>query len=216
MKLLKSLYIIGFAFASCQNIDTSKKNTVSTLLKSESSDSINYPSIPQNDSFPVGEIINEKGLLKEIEDSSYPFFNLVIEFPERKSEESFNLNIEEVKGLNQGKLIKLKSKYINFSYTSEITNALLDIQVKGSSIFGTDVIALNDETNKVTGILGGAEEITSGDLPGKVIITNKKGDVFKFSFYITDGMVLQNGKTVTAFFEERTINEIKSLSQIKN
>lgn len=216
MKFLKSVFIIGFSFASCQNSDASKNPGVSSDSTSESSDTPVYPSTLHADSFPDGEIINEKGLLKEIEDSGYPFFNLVIEFTERKFEERFNLNIEEIKGLNQGKLMKLKSKFINFSYNSEIRNTLLDIQVKGRSIFDTDVIALNDETNKVTGVLGGAEEITPGDLPGKVTIRNKKGDVFEFSFYISDDMVLQNGKTVTAFFEERTINEIKSLSQIKN
>ncbi len=214
MKLLAPLLII--AFSSCQSSDASKKTTVSTDSTSEISDTTVYPSNLQADSFPVGKIINERGLLKEIEDSGYPFFNLVIEFPERKFEESFNLNMEEVKGLNSGNLMKLKNKYVNFSYASDVRNSLLDIQVKGNSIFDTDAIPLKDETNKVTGILGGAEEITSGDLPGSVTITNKKGDVFEFNFYITESMVLQNGKTVTAFFEERTINEIKSLTQIKN
>lgn len=216
MKFLKSLFIIGFSFASCQNSDSSKKSAISKDSTSEKFDSIIYPSNLQADSFPNGEIINERGLLKEIEDSGYPFYNLVIEFPERKFEESFNLNMEEIKDLNSGKLMTLKNKYINFSYTSEVKNSLLDIQVKGNSIFDTDVVALNEETNKVTGILGGAEEITLGDLPGNVTITNKKGEVFEFNFYITESMVFQNGKTVTAFFEERTINEIKSLSKIKN
>ena len=216
MKFLKYVFIVCFSFTSCQNTDASKKTGISSDSTTESSDTSVYSSNLQADSFPDGEIINERGLLKEIEDSGYPFYSLVIEFPERKFEQSFILNIEEIQSLNPEKLMKLKNKYVNFSYTSEVSNSLLDIQVKGRSIFDTDVIALNDETNKVTGILGGAEEVTSGDLPGKVTITNKKGDVYVFSFYITDGMVLQNGKTVTAFYEERTINEIKSLNQIKN
>ena len=41
--------------------------------------------------------IIERGVVKQIEDSGYPFATVTIEFPERTFSESFIINIENVK-----------------------------------------------------------------------------------------------------------------------
>ncbi|MEZ4905021.1 MAG: hypothetical protein R2822_26345 [Spirosomataceae bacterium] len=94
------------------------------------------------------------GLLKEVEDSGYPFATLTIEFPERKLTEYFTINFEEAKGANLGTIQQWVGKYVSFTYTSELTNALLDVQVEGKSLVSTEKIELGPDVKTLSGILG--------------------------------------------------------------
>lgn len=155
--------------------------------------------------------IKEKGVLKEVEDSGYPFATLTIEFPERKFQEYFTVNFEETKGADLQTIRNWVGQYVSFTYTSDLTNALLDVQVGGKSLVSEEKIELSANTKKVTGILNGADEETPGDLPGKVTITTSDNTVFSFPFFVTKELVDANGKSVTGFYEERTQNTITAI-----
>ena len=154
--------------------------------------------------------IQEMGVLRSVEDSEYPFVTVTVEFVERKFSESFTINLEEVKNVNMAILNKWKGKYVSFGYISESSNALLDLKVKGKSIFEDDAVEIGPESKTITGILKGAKQVTGGDVPDVISING-----ITFEFFITPEMVKANGKTVTAIYEERTENTIKRIKVLK-
>ncbi len=156
------------------------------------------------------DAINERGLLKSVEDSGYPMATLTIEFPERNFTEHFIINLEAVKGVTMNNLNKWVGKYVTFSYTSDFANTLMDLRVNGKSIFNDNPIEITAETKKITGILKGAKAETSGDLPDKISIVSKDNNL-TFDFFITQEVVSVNGKRVTGLYEERVENTIKSI-----
>jgi hypothetical protein len=158
--------------------------------------------------------IKEFGLLKNVEDSGYPFFTLTIEFPERGFTEYFSINVEEVKSVNAKTLSAAVGKYVSFEYNSTITNALLDLRLAGNSLLNEGEIGASEDTKTVTGILSNAAEATTGDTPGELYIVTEEEITYKFPFFITPQIVTANGKTVVGYYEERTSNVITAL-QVK-
>lgn len=205
--------IILFGLNACQQ-SSSNEGTDTAVDSLAVADTTQYPENLEASSFPNGELVHETGLLKKYEDGGYPFATLTIEFPERKFEESFSLNLEEVKDIKQENLSKSIGKYLDFSYVSKFENALMDIQNNGKSIFKTDVIPVTKEMKSVSGVLNGANEITGGDLPNKVSVSNSEQTV-EFEYYVTEEMVKFNGKTITVFYEERTSNDLVELKILK-
>lgn len=173
-----------------------------------------YPENLEASSFPNGELVHETGILKNYEDGGYPIATLTIEFPERKFEETFSLNLEEIKEINQETLSKSIGKYLDFSYVSNLENALMDIQSNGKSIFKTDAIPVTKEMKSITGVLIGANEVTGGDLPNKISVSNTE-QTLDFEYYVTEDMVKFNKKTVTVFYEERASNNLVELKVLK-
>jgi hypothetical protein len=153
-------------------------------------------------------------LLKNVEDSGYPFFTLTIEFPERGFTEYFSINVEEVKSVNAKTLSAAVGKYVSFEYNSTITNALLDLRLAGNSLLNEGEVGVSEETKTVTGILSNAAEATTGDTPGELYIVTEEEITYKFPFFITPQIVTANGKTVVGYYEERTSNVITAL-QVK-
>lgn len=166
---------------------------------------------PTEDAPDDGEI-QEFGLLKEVEDAGYPFAVLTIEFPERKFSESFTLNLEEVKSVDLNKIREWTGQYVSFRYTSELENALLDVQQDGKSIVDPGGAIDVSKAKKIEGTLKGATEETPGDLPGTISIVTPDGEQ-KFSFFITKELVDANEKAVVGFYDERTKNTIKSIKK---
>lgn len=212
IKTIFSVFLI-LGLNSCQQSSTNDQFTTVTDSLAVA-DTTQYPENLEASSFPNGELVHETGLLKKYEDGGYPFATLTIEFPERKFEETFSLNLEEVKDIKQETLSKSIGKYLDFSYASNFENALMDIQNNGKSIFKTDVIPVTKEMKSITGVLNGANEITGGDLPNKVSVSNAQQTV-EFEYYVTEEMVTFNGKTITVFYEERTTNDLVELKILK-
>jgi hypothetical protein len=196
-----TLAIPLFLLMSCTFSNT---QSAATETKDSSSQIVNSPS---EESVISDDEIQERGILKEIEDSGYPFATLTIEFPERKFSETFTLNFEEVRSVvNPSVLNKWKGKYVSFRYTSQITNALLDIQKNGKSMMGEYAVEVTPEMSKIVGILEGANQETAGDLPSKITI-----GTLSFEFFVTKAMVEANGTKVVGYYEERTQNQIKAI-----
>ena len=191
-----------------QNNSNEKADSLTTA------DTTIYPKNLEASSFPNGELVHETGILKNYEDGGYPIATLTIEFPERKFEETFSLNLEDVKEINQETLSKSIGKYLDFSYVSNLENALMDIQSNGKSIFKTDAIPVTKEMKSITGVLIGANEVTGGDLPNKISVSNTD-QTLDFEYYVTEEMVKFNKKTVTVFYEERAGNNLVELKVLK-
>jgi hypothetical protein len=156
--------------------------------------------------------IKEFGLLKDVTDSGYPFVTLTIEFPERGFAEDFTMNMEEVKSVNAQTLSEAIGKYVSFEYNSDVTNALLDLRWKGESLLQEgEAFEITDNTQIVTGILSNAAEPTTGDIPDELYIKTEEEITYKFPFFITPQIVRANGREVTGYFEERTLNTIIAL-----
>lgn len=200
-------------FTAC---GTKETNTTSTdaskaVVNTDTVASAEVSSSDDTELTPKGDEIREMGVLKQVEDSGYPMAYLVIEFPERKTSEYFDINLEEVKSYNINQLRDGIGKYVSFLYTSELKNTLLDLRVKGKSIVSEEKIELSPETHKIVGVLSGADEVTPGDLPGNVTITTKDNTAFTFEFFVTQEMVEVNGKQVVGYYEERGQNKIATI-----
>lgn len=211
IKTIFSLILI-FGLNACQQSGSNESDAKSDSLAL--ADTTLYPENLEASSFPNGELVHETGILKKFEDGGYPFATLTIEFPERKMEETFSLNLEEVKNIDQEMLSQSTGKYLDFSYVSNFENALMDIQNNEKSIFKTDVIPVTKEMKNISGVLSGAKEVTGGDLPNKVSVSNAN-QTLDFEYYVTDEMVKYNGKTITVFYEERSTNNLVEVKILK-
>ncbi len=177
----------------------------------------------QNDSLGQSEQVSkgtmnipEMGLLKQVEDSGYPFAAITIEFPDRDFSESFTINLEEVKSVTFSDLNAHIGKYVKFTYDSEIAYALLDVFVDSRSVFGSELAPEGEGIKSIEGVLYGAEEVTAGDLPGEVSIMASDGENVYFKYFITPELVAVNEKKVTGFYEERTLNTITSIELLED
>jgi hypothetical protein len=97
----KTIAFLYFALLLVSNCIANKSNIFSSTTYSADDD-----------------VIQEMGILKSVEDSSYPYATLVIEFPERKFSETFTINMEEVKNAPMASLNKWIGRYVSFGYTS--------------------------------------------------------------------------------------------------
>jgi len=155
--------------------------------------------------------ITERGLVREVEDSGYPFSTVTIEFPERKFTEYFTINMEEVESASLDVIRHYVGKYVIFNYTSTLSHTLLDLQLNGKSLLGMNSNDIDSNWRIIEGELDGASEETAGDLPGEISIWADDGENLYFEFYVTSEMVAANGKRVKGFYDIRTKNEIKSI-----
>jgi hypothetical protein len=208
---MKTKLLIVSALVCLMSCSSGTSQNQETTDSTALADTTVYPANLEASSFPDGEPVHETGILKSVEDGGYPFYTLEIEYPDLNKSETFSLNIEEVEGLDPQKLNKAKGKAIDFTFIIDISNALLDLREKNNSILGDTEVLLTPETKKVTGVLSGAENVTEGDLPGKITITPATGEPVDFEFFISPEIVVKNKKTLTAFYEQRTQNVITEL-----
>lgn len=162
------------------------------------------------------DTLREFGRIQSVEDGVYPMYNLVIEFPERQFSETFLLNAEEIRDLDQGKLSNSVGKYISFEYTSGFENALLELKYNGKSLLDfDDPFEPIPEIKTIEGTLKDAGEPTKGDLPDQISVSAADGTSEKFDYYITPEIAKANGKKVLAYYEIRTANRIIGLEFTK-
>lgn len=208
LKSCTAALLLTFCIACAPNesksADADVVQTPDTIAQTDAQKPVEEPTATDED-------IKEMGLLKEVEDGGYPFATLTIEFPERKFQEYFTINFEEVKGASLDKVYKWVGRYVSFTYNTDLTNALLDVQIGGKSLVSDEKIELGPDAKQISGILKGADEETPGDLPGEVTITTKNKTTMTFPFFVTAEMVKANGKSVVGFYEERNQNTITAI-----
>ncbi len=114
-----------------------------------------------------------------------------------------------------GILQKWKGKYVAFTYNSDLTNALLDLQINGKSAINTEPMEFSDNVQIVVGVLRGAGKVTESDLPSTISITTTDNQKLLFDYYITPEMVKINGRKVIAYYEEVVMNTITKIKVSK-
>jgi len=155
---------------------------------------------------PTDDELREYGMIVSVEDGAYPFYSVTVDFVERNMKQSFTVNIEDF-AMNSETLEGLKGKYATIFYTSDLENDLNDLHFEGKSLFGEYAPEKDDNWKETTGILSGATSL-SGDLPGKITITDADGQKTTFELYIEDETLKVNGKKVTAYYSLRATNKI--------
>ncbi len=162
---------------------------------------------------PVDKDGSTQGLLKTVEDAGYPMATLTIQLPNQKEAEYFDINLEEVEHVTMPILNSFIGKNVNLSFKTETVNTLLDIYADGKSIFGEEFAPEGDYIKTIEGKLDGAKEVTPGDLPGKVSITDEKSQKLDFEFFITPEMVAVDQKRVKGYYDFLTRNTITTISK---
>lgn len=158
---------------------------------------------------PTDDELREFGKIINIEDGPYPMFVVTVDFVERQFQEDFNLNIEAI-DLDVNQLYDLQDKFAVIYYLSELENNIDDIFYEGKSIFTGSSQPVHPE-EFVEGILEGAYEVSSGDLPDEVTVTDDYGNVTTFEYFITPEMVEVNDKKVTVTYWSRGVETITYL-----
>jgi hypothetical protein len=193
----------------CKNME--RQNTSeSVILQTDSTETLKNDIDTETDDYEASEDnIREYGIIEKIEDGAYPFFVVTVDFEERNMKHDFNLNIEDI-SLDAEGLYNLQGKYATIFYTSALENRLIDLHLKGVSLFGEYAPEFDSSWETITGILSGADEATAGDLPDTISITadNKKMD---FDIFIDPETVKANGKKVTAYYDVRGVESITDI-----
>ncbi|MFY0630576.1 MAG: hypothetical protein JXR05_09355 [Flavobacteriaceae bacterium] len=205
MKIKNSLLIVLLAttfLLGCKSEPKKKSTDTETIKK----DTIVNTDSETKEYEPSDDDIREYGIIERVEDATYPFFEVTLNFVERNIKQDFNLSIESI-SLTDSELYKLKGKYATIYYTSDLVNDLVDLHFEGKSLFGEYAPDMNSNWKKIIGTLSGAESV-SGDLPGKVTVTDSNGQKIEFELYIDDETVKANGKTVTAFYTLEGVNTV--------
>lgn len=202
------MLVFSIIFFGCKS-ESKKKSTEDT--KSVQKDTVVDTNLDVVDSEikeyePSDDDIREYGRIEHIEDSTYPFFIVTFNFVERNMKQDFNLNIEAI-SLTDTELYKLKGKYATLYYTSELEDDLSDLHLEGTSLFGEYAPDMDPSWKKITGVMSGTESL-SGDLPGKITVTDSEGEKIEFALYIDDETIKANGKTVTAFYTTEGVNKV--------
>lgn len=157
-------------------------------------------------------LVEDIGMITSIEDSGYPYYNLEIEFPERQLKETFLLDLSQLDSIDPQILMSWLGQYVTFTYTSTLVNDLLDLQVNEVSILGNEGMEFPEGVKMISGTLSGAYEVTAGDRPVKISITDPEEASYTFEFFVTPEMVEAEGTLVKGYFTQRTLNEIKSVT----
>jgi hypothetical protein len=161
------------------------------------------------------DVLEEFGKITAVVDGSYPFFIVSINFEKRDFSIDFDLNIEAI-DMNMEQLYACIGKYARIYYISEMENNLTDLQLNNTSLFGEYTQDYDPEWNTFSGILSGANTITTGDLPSTITITNQSSDALQFELFIDKEVRKANNKLVTAFYSIDISNEIVELTVVEN
>lgn len=146
------------------------------------------------------EVLQEYGLIENIEDGAYPFFIVTVNFIGSKAKIDLDVNIEAM-DLDIEDLNKLQGTYATIYYTSELRKNLQDLHYNDTSVFGEYAADYNKRWEQITGVLLGADIVTAGDLPSFISIAGTNGKNLDFEVFIDEEMVNVNGKTVTVFYD---------------
>ena len=91
---------------------------------------------------------------------------------------------------------KWKGKYVAFTYNSDLTNALVDVQINGKSAINTEPVEFNENEQNVVGVLRVAAKVTESDLPSPISIITIDNQKLLFDYYVSPQMVKINGRKV--------------------
>jgi hypothetical protein len=162
------------------------------------------------------DVLEDFGQITSVEDGPYPYFIVRVNFEDREFFIDFDLNIESI-DMNMDELYGSKNKYARIHYTSELENNLLDLRFGSASLFGESAPEeTNPEQKSFSGILSGAQSETASDIPSTITLTNDFGEVQNFKLFIDETTKSMNGKNLTAYYNQKVVNEIVGITLTEN
>lgn len=148
------------------------------------------------------------GSITEIEDGAYPLYTVHVT-PEGGAPVQFYLNAESGVDLGGAEIASFAGQTATIYFTSTPVSNISDIrtatQVSLVHDVGREVPA---EGSTVTGVLSGADAITSSDLPDEITVTDAAGQAHSFEFYVDDRLMAANGQPVTVHYTVDARNEV--------
>ncbi len=150
-----------------------------------------------------------------VEDGAYPMFFVHVIAPGQSSELPLDLNAEvaDLGGKSPG---DFDGKNATVTYVVESKPNLVDLRVADKTILGDAAPTVPlDGKSAVTGVLSGAGEISGGDLPGEITVTDAGGKATTFAYYVTPSMRPANGRQVTAYYTDDTRNRVTAMRLAK-
>lgn len=170
--------------------------------------------IGENNRIEAQKVAQDVGKLESVEDAGYPIVVLTIELQDGTAK-AYNLDLQEVGGLQQSTLEAWIGKKVVINYEAIAENNLEELIFNNKSLINDAVMPRRSGSKKIVGRLS-AQEVTKSDLPDMTHIITEEEITYSFPFFITEEMVAQNGKIVTAYYSERTVNEVKSVKLAGN
>lgn len=211
--MMKKAFYTLFTFSVIALLTSCKTDTKKTAIPTN--EKVETTELKGTDREPTDDEIREYGIIKSIEDGQYPMFVVTVEFPERQSKASFNLNIEAI-SQTTADIDSLIGNYASIYYIDSSNNMLMDIHFDGKTLYGKYAPEIDASFKKVTGILSGAEKETAGDLPSTIYITEANGNKMAFKEFVTEEIKIKNGQKVTGYYYLKYNNTITYLKKSKD
>jgi hypothetical protein len=166
-----------------------------------------------DDGAALGEF-RRTGTVTKVEDAGYPMFVVFFDFGDGKPPVSFLFNDAESTKPADTELSALVGKRVEVAYSRKPELHVSAVLLEGHDIMTRDPGEPGTPPGEsVTGKLDGPTEISHGDLPDELTVTDAAGKVFTFPAFVIDQAVIDaRGKTVTAYYTESTTELITSIT----
>ncbi|MBL8548626.1 MAG: hypothetical protein JNJ73_01475 [Hyphomonadaceae bacterium] len=184
------LAAIALALAACSPPDAGKGKAEAVLASARA---------------PQADETHMVGQVTSVEDGGYPQFTVHV--LQNGVDLPLYLNAEAA-DLGGATPASFQGATAEITYRTTPANNLADLRVNGHSLLNGDAEPTGPS---VTGVLSGASEVTAGDLPGLIVVTDRAGQRTEFEYYVTPEIVAANGKQVTAFYTADTVNRITAM-----
>ena len=163
-------------------------------------------------SVPAGALTFE-GTLKTAEDAGYPMVALTLVSATNKDSLGVMLNLEGSQKVAPATVNGWLGKTVKVVYTETPETALLELEANGKKVMDPK-FKPGKETKQFKGVLQKANAATAGDLPDEVTMEGEDKSTKTFKVFITKEMIPLNGKTVTAWYEDRIDRQVVSIEPV--
>ncbi|HVY90033.1 MAG TPA: hypothetical protein VG942_14280 [Hyphomonadaceae bacterium] len=169
---------------------------------------------PATASDPLGTF-KANALIMKVEDAGYPMSSLMVDLGDNKGAVPMLFNNEyAVKKPADLEVSSLAGKRANISYTRKTELDMATMLVDGKDVLHHEPgdPASNPKLS-VTGKLTGVKELSHGDLPDKLVVTDSAGKTYEFEAFVSEpAVVAANGQTVTVGYDEDVQTHIDEIS----
>ena len=167
-----------------------------------------------SDSLPLGDF-KVVGILTKVEDAAYPMFALTVDTGDGKEPLGLLFNNEEAKKSPADLEINtLQGKRVAIDYTRRNELQMLTMMLDGKDILYHDpAYPKPAPESSVTGKLDGFTELSGGDLPDTLTVTDSAGKKYDFEAFVSEeAVVAANGKTVTVGYDTRPREDVTAIT----
>jgi hypothetical protein len=191
--LVVGLAVSGALLASCQPAPSATKKDTAAAQTISADGTVSTPAT-----------------ITAIHDAGYPMFAVTATIAGQTAPLELLLNAEEAE-LGGQPAESFNGKPVTLGYTSAPEKNLRDVRQGDRSLLGAEAPTLDPAWTFVTGVLSGADDITTSDLPGEIAITDASGAKISFAYFVDPALKAANGKTVTAYYTSDVINRVASI-----